>query len=169
MAVVRRAPCRPSLHCPYFSSPPTTSTFQSPVPSSSEEDEDPLNTICLWSDPWCRCMNSRTAASSAALVGGPVAKLIGGVVSGAVAERIKFPAFIVFSIALTVVIYSVSGHWIWGGGWLASLGFWDFAGSTQVHALGGWAALTGIIVLGPRQGKYRKDRRVHPIPIPAVR
>ena len=86
------------------------------------------------------------------------------IVSGAVAERIKFPAFILFSIALTVVIYSVSGHWIWGGGWLASLGFWDFAGSTQVHSLGGWAALTGIIVLGPRQGKFRKDGRVHPIP-----
>src|SRR3989338_3508317 len=69
------------------------------------------------------------------------------IVSGAVAERIKYFSFIVFSLVITAVIYPVVGHWIWGGGWLASKGFLDFAGSTQVHSIGGWAALAGIIVL----------------------
>ncbi len=86
------------------------------------------------------------------------------IVSGAVAERIKYIAFIVFSFVLTLFIYPVVGHWIWGGGWLASIGFWDFAGSSVVHSVGGWAALAGIIVLGPRFGKYTPDGKVHPIP-----
>ena len=86
------------------------------------------------------------------------------IVSGAVAERIKYIAFIVFSFVLTLFIYPVVGHWIWGGGWLASIGFWDFAGSSVVHSVGGWAALAGIIVLGPRFGKYTPHGKVHPIP-----
>lgn len=85
------------------------------------------------------------------------------IVSGAVAERIKFLSFVVFSAVLVAFIYPIVGHWIWGGGWLASKGFWDFAGSTVVHSVGGWAALAGMIVLGPRLGKYRKDGSVNPI------
>lgn len=84
------------------------------------------------------------------------------IVSGAVAERIKYLSFIVFSFLLVSFVYPVTGHWIWGGGWLAAAGFWDFAGSTVVHSVGGWAALAGIIVLGPRLGKY-VDGKVNPI------
>jgi Amt family ammonium transporter len=85
------------------------------------------------------------------------------IVSGAVAERIKFGRFMVFSFILVAFIYPVTGHWIWGGGLLSAWGFRDFAGSTVVHSVGGWAALAGVIVLGPRLGKY-KDGKVHPIP-----
>jgi Amt family ammonium transporter len=85
------------------------------------------------------------------------------IVSGAVAERVKFIGFIVFSFLLVALVYPVGGHWAWGGGWLATAGFKDFAGSTVVHSIGGWAALMGVIILGPRAGKYR-DGRVHPIP-----
>jgi Amt family ammonium transporter len=85
------------------------------------------------------------------------------IVSGAVAERIKYISFIVFSFVLVAFLYPVTGHWIWGGGWLANLGMWDFAGSTVVHSVGGWAALTGAIILGPRIGKY-KDGKIFPIP-----
>lgn len=76
------------------------------------------------------------------------------IVSGAVAERIKYISFIIFSFAMAMFIYPVVGHWVWGGGWLAKLGMFDFAGSTVVHSIGGWAALAGVIVLGPRIGKY---------------
>lgn len=86
------------------------------------------------------------------------------IVSGAVAERIKYISFIIFSLILTMFIYPIVGHWIWGGGFLAKLGFLDFAGGTVVHSLGGWAALVGIIILGPRVGKYTKDGKVTPIP-----
>ena len=86
------------------------------------------------------------------------------IVSGSVAERIKYLSFIVFSFLLVAFVYPVTGHWIWGGGWLATAGFWDFAGSTVVHSVGGWAALAGILVLGPRLGKYGADGKVHPIP-----
>jgi len=86
------------------------------------------------------------------------------IVSGAVAERIKYISFIVFSFILTLFIYPVVGHWIWGGGWLANLGFMDFAGDTVVHSVGGWAALTGAIILGPRHGKYDKDGKPKAIP-----
>jgi Amt family ammonium transporter len=86
------------------------------------------------------------------------------IVSGAVAERVKFLSFILFSFFLVAVIYPVGGHWAWGGGWLGTAGFKDFAGSTVVHSIGGWAALTGVIILGPRIGKYGKDGRVNPIP-----
>ncbi len=86
------------------------------------------------------------------------------IVSGAVAERIKFVSFIMFSFVLVAVVYPIGGHWAWGGGWLGGLGFIDFAGSTVVHSIGGWAALTGVIVLGPRMGKYASDGSIRPIP-----
>ncbi len=88
------------------------------------------------------------------------------IVSGAVAERIKFQSFILFSFLLVAFVYPVTGHWIWGGGWLASLAtpFKDFAGSTAVHSVGGWAALAGVLLLGPRLGKYRKGAKASAIP-----
>jgi len=76
------------------------------------------------------------------------------IVSGAVAERIKFIDFLIFSLLLVAISYPITGHWIWGGGWLADAGFWDFAGSTVVHSVGGWAALMGAAFLGPRMGRY---------------
>lgn len=76
------------------------------------------------------------------------------IVSGAMAERTKFVSYMVYSFFVSALIYPISGHWIWGGGWLATLGFWDFAGSTVVHSLGGWLSLVGAFVLGPRIGKY---------------
>jgi len=86
------------------------------------------------------------------------------IVSGAVAERIKFGSFYLFSFLMVGIIYPITGHWIWGGGWLAKLGMFDFAGSTVVHSVGGWAALAGAILLGARIGKYTKDGKVTPIP-----
>lgn len=86
------------------------------------------------------------------------------IVSGAVAERMKFSAFLLFALLLTAIVYPITGHWIWGGGWLAGKGFWDFAGSTQVHSIGGWAALTGALMVGARRGKYTKEGNVRPIP-----
>jgi len=86
------------------------------------------------------------------------------IVSGAVAERIKYGSFMVFSFVLVALVYPVVGHWIWGGGWLAGLGFWDFAGSTVVHSVGAWAALAGVLVLGPRIGKFGKDGKARAIP-----
>jgi Amt family ammonium transporter len=85
------------------------------------------------------------------------------IVSGAVAERIKFTDFLIFSIVLTAIAYPITGHWIWGGGWLSQMGFKDFAGSTAVHSVGGWAALVGAYILGPRYGKY-SEGRVNAIP-----
>ena len=86
------------------------------------------------------------------------------IVSGAVAERVKYISFIIFSFVLTLVIYPIVGHWVWGGGWLADLGFMDFAGDTVVHSVGGWAALAGAIILGPRIGKYDKNGKPRAIP-----
>ncbi len=86
------------------------------------------------------------------------------IVSGAVAERIKFGSFLVFSFLLVAFVYPITGHWIWGGGWLGSNNFRDFAGSSVVHSVGGWAALAGVVVLGPRLGKYSKSGKVVPIP-----
>lgn len=86
------------------------------------------------------------------------------IVSGAVAERVKYVSFIIFSFVLTLVIYPIVGHWIWGGGWLADLGFMDFAGDSAVHSVGGWAALAGAMILGPRIGKYGKDGKPKAIP-----
>jgi Amt family ammonium transporter len=85
------------------------------------------------------------------------------IVSGALAERIKLWPFLIFVAILTGVMYPISGSWQWGGGWLSELGFSDFAGSTIVHSVGGWAALAGALILGPRLGKY-KDGRVNPMP-----
>uniref|UniRef100_UPI00404803C3 ammonium transporter n=2 Tax=Yoonia sp. TaxID=2212373 RepID=UPI00404803C3 len=85
------------------------------------------------------------------------------IVSGALAERIKLWPFLGFCAILTGVMYPITGSWQWGGGWLSELGFSDFAGSTIVHSVGGWAALAGVIVLGPRLGKY-KDGRTVPMP-----
>jgi Amt family ammonium transporter len=76
------------------------------------------------------------------------------IVSGAMAERTRFVAYLLYSVVISAVIYPISGHWIWGGGWLGNLGFVDFAGSTVVHSLGGWCALSGALLLGPRVGKY---------------
>ncbi len=86
------------------------------------------------------------------------------IVSGAVAERIKYLSFIAFSFILTMLVYPIVGHWIWGGGFLANLGMLDFAGGTVVHSVGGWAALAGVLILGPRIGKYSRDGKIHPIP-----
>ncbi len=80
------------------------------------------------------------------------------IVSGAVAERIKFVDFLIFSLLLVGIAYPITGHWVWGGGWLSGLGFKDFAGSTAVHSVGGWAALMGAAFLGPRLGKYQNGR-----------
>ena len=85
------------------------------------------------------------------------------IVSGALAERIKLWPFLVFVVILTGLMYPISGSWQWGGGWLSEAGFSDFAGSTIVHSVGGWAALAGALILGPRLGKY-KDGRTNPMP-----
>tara|TARA_B100000315_G_scaffold258564_1_gene311199 strand:- start:161 stop:1510 length:1350 start_codon:yes stop_codon:yes gene_type:complete len=79
------------------------------------------------------------------------------IVSGAMAERTKFTSYLIYSVFITAIIYPVVGHWIWGGGWLSEKGMIDFAGSTVVHSVGGWAALIGAMLLGPRLGKYNKD------------
>lgn len=93
------------------------------------------------------------------------------IVAGAVAERMKFNAYLIISVAISVLIYPISGHWIWGSamvggepGWLEAKGFMDFAGSTVVHSVGGWVALAGVIVLGARKGRFDKDG--HPQDIP---
>lgn len=86
------------------------------------------------------------------------------IVSGAVAERAKLVSFLIFSAILTGFIYPIQGSWSWGEGYLYAQGFSDFAGSTIVHSVGGWAALTGAIIIGPRIGKYTSDGRVNPMP-----
>jgi Amt family ammonium transporter len=86
------------------------------------------------------------------------------IVSGAMAERTKFIGYLVYSFFISLIFYPIVGHWIWGGGWLASLGMLDFAGSTVVHSVGGWFALAGAIVIGPRLGKYTSAGK--PVAIP---
>ena len=86
------------------------------------------------------------------------------IVSGAMAERTRFPAYLIYSFVISAFVYPVVGHWIWGGGWLQTMGMWDFAGSTVVHSTGAWMALVGAVVIGPRIGKYTKDKR--PLAIP---
>lgn len=87
------------------------------------------------------------------------------IVSGAMAERTKFVSYMIYSAIVSAVIYPVSGHWIWGGGWLqTNQNFWDFAGSTVVHSMGGWLSLVGAFVLGPRIGKYAADGTPKAIP-----
>ncbi len=86
------------------------------------------------------------------------------IVSGTIAERIKLAPFFIFAIILTGIIYPIQGSWVWGGGFLAEMGFSDFAGSTLVHSVGGWAALMGAIIIGPRLGKYSSNGSVIAIP-----
>ena len=86
------------------------------------------------------------------------------IVSGTIAERIKLLPFFIFTIILTGFIYPIQGSWVWGGGWLSEMGFSDFAGSTLVHSVGGWAALVGAIIIGPRLGKYGPGGTVHAMP-----
>lgn len=106
--------------------------------------------LCMtgWSDFIFQAMFAATAAT---------------IVSGAVAERIKLPSFMVIATILVAVIYPITGSWKWGGGWLDANGFYDFAGSTLVHAFGGFAALAAVIVLGPRKGKYLPGGGIKPI------
>lgn len=86
------------------------------------------------------------------------------IVSGTIAERSKLWPFLIFTLILTGFIYPIAGSWQWGGGWLSEMGFSDFAGSTLVHSVGGWAAITGAIILGARKGKFGPDGRVNPMP-----
>ena len=86
------------------------------------------------------------------------------IVSGSMAERTKFSAYCIYSMVISAIVYPISGHWIWGGGWLAEMGFHDFAGSTAVHMVGGVAALIGAAILGPRIGKYTKGGKARAIP-----
>lgn len=86
------------------------------------------------------------------------------IVSGAVAERLKVSAYLIYTVFVSGLIYPLVGHWIWGGGWLAQMGMIDFAGSTVVHSVGGWAGLAGALVLGPRIGKFNKDGTSNVIP-----
>lgn len=86
------------------------------------------------------------------------------IVSGAMAERTKFSTYLIYSAAISLIIYPVTGHWIWGGGWLSQLGFHDFAGSTAVHMVGGICAFVGAAIEGPRIGKFGKDGKAHAIP-----
>ena len=94
------------------------------------------------------------------------------IVSGAVAERIKLIPFLIFSTIFVALSYPITGSWKWGGGWLDAMGFYDFAGSTLVHSVGGWAALAGIILLGPRMGKYTakgiRPIQGHSLPLAAI-
>jgi len=86
------------------------------------------------------------------------------IISGAVAERIKVWSFLAFATLFVAFVYPIAGSWKWGGGWLQEKGFYDFAGSTLVHSVGGWGALVGAVILGPRLGKYGKDGTVNPMP-----
>lgn len=86
------------------------------------------------------------------------------IISGAVAERIKLMSFLVFATLFVGIVYPIAGYWKWGGGFLNAMGFYDFAGSTLVHSVGGWGALVGAAILGPRIGKYGKDGKVNPMP-----
>ena len=107
------------------------------------------NAYTYWSDFIFQAMFAATAAT---------------IVSGAVAERVKLPPFMIFAVLLVMISYPITGSWEWGEGWLDDLGFYDFAGSTVVHAVGGFAALACVIVLGPRRGKYQAGGRMRAIP-----
>jgi Amt family ammonium transporter len=85
------------------------------------------------------------------------------IVSGGVAERMRFKAYLLYSLLISAIVYPIVGHWTWGGGWLSELGFYDFAGSTVVHTTGGFAALVGTLLLGPRISKFNKDKTVNSI------
>jgi Amt family ammonium transporter len=90
------------------------------------------------------------------------------IVAGAIAERTKFPAYLFYSLAVSALIYPIIGHWIWGGGWLAQRGFLDFAGSTVVHAVGGFSALAGVLVIGSRIGRWDGTRKFPASSVPLV-
>lgn len=109
---------------------------------------DKINPELTWSFWIFQCVFAGTAAT---------------IVSGAMAGRTKFTGYLAYSAVICAIIYPVSGHWIWGGGWLSELGFMDFAGSTVVHSCGGWLALAGATVLGPRIGKYSPEGKSKPI------
>ena len=90
------------------------------------------------------------------------------IVSGSMAERTKFLSYCIYSAVISLIIYPIEAHWIWGGGWLASIGFHDYAGSTAIHMVGGIAALIGAIILGPRIGKYERDEKGKVIKVNAI-
>ena len=90
------------------------------------------------------------------------------IVSGSMAERTKFSAYCIYSAIISLVVYPIEAHWIWGGGWLAQMGFYDYAGSTAIHMVGGIAALIGAILVGPRIGKYVKDAKGKVIKVNAI-
>lgn len=117
------------------------------VMSYADPDGDKVGNYSYWTDFLFQGMFAATAAT---------------IVSGAVAERVKFVPFMLFSGVFVGIIYPIIGSWKWGGGWLNTLGFYDFAGSTLVHSVGGWGALAGAIMLGPRIGKY-VNGKVNPI------
>ena len=123
--------------------------FGLPVPDNGMTPDYADGGYTYWTDFLFQAMFAATAAT---------------IVSGAVAERIKLSSFMVFSTIFVALVYTIAGSWKWGGGWLDGMGFYDFAGSTLVHSVGGWGALVGAMLLGPRLGKYGKDGRVHPIP-----
>jgi len=134
----------PALGVDYASMNPFSSTVYAGVYSAINWTPVPL-----WAKFFFQLVFAGTAAT---------------IVSGAVAERIKFVSFLVFSFLLVAFMYPITGHWIWGGGMLGAGTFRDFAGSTVVHSVGGWAALAGVIVLGPRMGRYHKDGSVTAMP-----
>ena len=119
-----------------------------PGPGATSEVED-ITYASLGSDFFFQLVFCATTAS---------------IVSGAIAERMRVGPFFVFTAIMTLLIYPIQASWKWGGGWLDEIGFADFAGSTIVHSVGGWAALTGVIILGARSGKYGTGGRVLPIP-----
>lgn len=123
--------------------------FGLPVPDNGMTVDYASGGYTYWTDFLFQAMFAATCAT---------------IVSGAVAERIKLSSFMVFSLFFVALVYPVAGSWKWGKGWLDAMGFYDFAGSTLVHSVGGWGALVGALLLGPRLGKYGKDGRVHPIP-----
>ncbi|MBO7377254.1 MAG: adenylate cyclase, partial [Clostridia bacterium] len=90
------------------------------------------------------------------------------IVSGSMAERTKFSSYCIYSAVISLVVYPIEAHWIWGGGWLSSLGFHDFAGSTAIHMVGGIAALIGAMMLGPRLGKYERDKNGKVVKVNAI-
>lgn len=121
-----------------------------------------LDLFCLNSDDYATMIFQTVFCATSATI-----------VSGSVAERTKFSSYCICSLLMSLVVYPISGHWIWGGGWLAELGFHDFAGSTAVHMVGGIAAFAGAAIVGPRIGKYNKDGSPnailgHNIPIAAL-
>lgn len=135
-------------------SPALGSAYAAMNPFSTEEYKGVYGAINWTPVPlWAKFFFQTVFAGTAATI-----------VSGAVAERIKFSVFLIFSFLLVAFVYPISGHWIWGGGFLGANNFRDFAGCTVVHSVGGWAALAGILVLGPRIGKYTKEGKVSPIP-----